>query len=62
MATLRELLALAPGERQALARAGRDWVKRFDAGIAIGKYLAIYQRIFETELSHVDATLKRLRP
>jgi glycosyltransferase involved in cell wall biosynthesis len=58
--TLKELLDLDPDERLKLVQLGCDWVKRFDGGSAITKYLEIYKRIFETESRpHVEATLKR---
>jgi len=59
---LRELLALPPAERQALVLRGYDWVKHFDAGTAITRYLEIYQRVldFETARSHAGTAMKGL--
>jgi glycosyltransferase involved in cell wall biosynthesis len=59
--TLADLLALEPCERLRLTQLGRDWVKRFDGGAAIGRYLEIYERIFTAETSRLQftATLRR---
>jgi glycosyltransferase involved in cell wall biosynthesis len=59
---LKALLALGPRERQQLAQLGGEWAKRFDGGSAIARYLEIYQKIFDAEMSRpqVEATLKRL--
>jgi glycosyltransferase involved in cell wall biosynthesis len=61
---LERLLELDPGERNKLQQLGCDWVKRFDGANAIAKYLEIYIRIFDAELSrsHVATTWKRSSP
>jgi glycosyltransferase involved in cell wall biosynthesis len=59
---LKELLSLEPDERQKLVQRGCDWVKRFDAGTAIARYLEIYRKIFDAEASrsNADAPIKGL--
>jgi glycosyltransferase involved in cell wall biosynthesis len=59
---LRELLALNAAERSELVQHGYGWVKQFDSGTAIDRYLAIYQRIleFETARAAAGAPLKGL--
>lgn len=42
---LRELLSLNAAERRKLVDRGRAWIKRFDAEIAINRYLEIYTKI-----------------
>ena len=46
---LRELLAWSPAERQHVVQRGHDWVKHFDAGTAITRYLEIYQQVLDFE-------------
>jgi hypothetical protein len=52
---LNEVLALEPCERRKLAQLGTEWVKRFDGGSAIGRYLEIYQKIFDAEMPRPHA-------
>jgi glycosyltransferase involved in cell wall biosynthesis len=59
---LRDLLALEPAARLEVVQRGYSWVKQFDPGAAIERYLEIYQRIldFETARCGAGAALKGL--
>lgn len=52
-ALLIDVLDRPPTEQARAAAAGRDWARRFDAGLAIDRYLAIYRRVLEIETAGV---------
>lgn len=56
-ALLMTVLDRPPAEQDRAAAAGRDWARRFDAGLAIDSYLAIYRRVLEIETSGAAQTV-----
>jgi glycosyltransferase involved in cell wall biosynthesis len=49
------VLDSSPTEREAASQAGVEWVRRFDSAAAIDAYLAIYDRVLRSSLTHDGA-------